>query len=73
MITSDGDGEVCSEQGLAALLRLHAVAEEEVVHFASRDEAHGTDVRAAQQSRAPMITHPEQFNKVVFDWIEAVT
>lgn len=60
MITSDGDRDVISTDEMSALLQLHAVAAEDVVHFAGA-------------SRLPMITHPQEFNARVFDWIEAVT
>lgn len=67
VVTSDGDRSVFSAPELEALLRLHAVTEEEVVHFSSPTDALGGD------ARAPMVTHRDEFNDVVFNWIEAVT
>lgn len=61
IVTTDGDTRIISPGELDALVQLHAVSPEDVLHFAS-------------PSRAPMITTDHKLlNEHIFNWIEAVT
>lgn len=76
VITTGGDKSLLSDADLQDLLDLHAVnTDDALVHFGGAQQGSGRDGNAedSQNARAPMITHADEFNRAVYNWIESVT
>lgn len=76
IITSDGDRELLTDGDIDELLCLHAVSPEDTLHFGANPFPGFrcvSDRPTGVCARAPMLTHAEEFNNAVLDWIEMVT